>query len=372
MMRRTFVQSTMAAVGGWLLAGCDDSTSPVGSRGSQDDGRIWVMPEEGEPHRRTWMAFAASERIWGAKLVPEVQRNLATIATTIARFEPVSMLVRPNEMGHAQSLIGSANVELIAADLDDLWMRDTGPVFVKSGNTKAGVDFNFNGWGDKQAHRNDAKVARFVNGRAGVETLGTDLVLEGGALEVDGEGTAIITESCVLNNNRNPGWKKKDVEEELEYLLGIEKVIWLPGIAGEDITDGHTDFYARFASPGVVVAGLDNDPDSFDYDVTRRHLDILRSATDVHGRPLQVEVLEGPSTVREQFEDDDFAAGYINFYVCNGAVIGPEFGDPYTDAATKSTLQRLFPGREIVQINIDGIAAGGGGIHCTTQQEPAD
>ncbi|MGW5436352.1 agmatine deiminase family protein [Nocardia asteroides] len=367
MRRRTFVQTTLAALGSVLWTGCDDSTTTA-----EHDGRTWLMPEEGQPHKRTWMAFVADERIWGAHLVAEVQRNLATIATTIARFEPVAMLVRPGDLAQAQRLIGAANVELITTDLDDLWMRDTGPVFVRSGDTKAGVDFNFNGWGDKQRHRADAKVAEFVTARAGVETLHTDLVLEGGALEVDGEGTAIITESCVLNANRNPGWSIRDVEEELGYLLGIEKVIWLPGIAGEDITDGHTDFYARFTGPGVVVAGLDNDPDSFDYDVTRRHLDILRSATDARGRPLRVEVLTGPSTVREQFANDDFAAGYINFYVCNGAVIAPEFGDPAADAATASTLTRLFPGREVVQINIDGIAAGGGGIHCTTQQEPVD
>ncbi|MFF2088182.1 agmatine/peptidylarginine deiminase [Nocardia sp. NPDC058176] len=363
MRRRTFVQTTMAALGSVLWVGCETQV---------DDTRTWLMPEEGQPHKRTWMAFATDADIWGADLVPEVQRNLATIATTIARYEPVAMLVRPDELPLAQRLIGTANVELIPTDLDDLWMRDTGPVFVRSGSAKAGVDLNFNGWGDKQPHRADAKVAEFVTGRAGSETRHTDLILEGGALEVDGEGTAIITESCVLNANRNPGWTKRDVEEELAYLFGITKVIWLPGIAGEDITDGHTDFYARFTGPGVVVAGLDNDPESFDYDVTRRHLDILRTATDVHGRPLRVEVLTGPSTVREQFGNDDFAAGYINFYVCNGAVIAPEFGDPAADAATAATLTRLFPGREVVQINIDGIAAGGGGIHCTTQQEPVD
>ncbi|MEV6277862.1 agmatine deiminase family protein [Nocardia sp. NPDC051832] len=363
MRRRTFVQTSMAAISSFLVTGCGDEAEPA------DDGRKWMMPEEGEPHARTWMAFGASERIWGADLVPVVQRDLAAIATAIARFEPVSMLVRPGEMDLARGLTSGANVDLVPAEIDDLWMRDTGPVFVRGAGGRAGVDFNFNGWGDKQDHRRDAKVARIVTERAGVERLTTDLVLEGGGLEVDGEGTAIITESCVLNNNRNPGWKKRDVEEELAYLLGIEKVIWLPGIAGEDITDGHTDFYARFASPGVVVAGLDNDPDSFDYDVTRRHLDILHQATDVHGRPLRVEVLEGPSEVRGT--GDDFAAGYINFYVCNGAVIAPEFGDPHTDPATRATLQRLFPDREIVQLNIDGIAAGGGGIHCTTQQEPA-
>jgi agmatine deiminase len=215
-------------------------------------------------------------------------------------------------------------------------------------------------------------VARFVCARAGVESLPSDLILEGGGIEVDGEGTAIITESCVLNDNRNPGWSKADVEAELGALLGLEKIIWLPGIAGKDITDGHTDFYARFARPGVVVAGFDPDPESFDHDVTARHLDILESATDAKGRSLEVVVLEAPSTVRPEFESDDFAAGYINFYVCNGAVIAPEFGDPEADGAARQELERLFPDRQVVQINIDAIAAGGGGIHCTTQQEPAE
>lgn len=317
------------------------------------------------------MAFGASKRIWGARLLPQVRRDLVLIAATIARFEPVSMLVRPEEMDLARGLIGAAKIELIAAPVDDLWMRDTGPVFVKGDSGWGGVDFNFNGWGGKQEHRRDTHVAEFVAGRAGVRTVHTDLVLEGGGIEVDGEGTAIITESCVLNDNRNPGRAKPAVEAELDRLLGITKVIWLPGVAGRDITDGHTDFYARFASPGVVVAGLDGDPQSFDYDVTRRHLDILHSATDAHDRPLQVEVIDGPAAFREEFENQDFAAGYINFYVCNGAVIAPEFGDPDSDSAAKATLERLFADRQVVQINIDAIAAGGGGIHCTTQQEPA-
>ncbi|WP_225727102.1 MULTISPECIES: agmatine/peptidylarginine deiminase [unclassified Nocardia] len=365
MRRRRFIGTGATALSGLLLSACGTGAS------GKDDGRPWLMPDEGQPHKRTWMAFGASERIWGAKLLPRVRRDLITVAQTISRFEPVSLLVRPAEMDMARNMIGAANIELVAAELDDLWLRDTGPVFVRDGSARAAVDFNFNGWGNKQQHGHDAKLAGFIADRAGAQVRHTDLVLEGGGLGVDGAGTALITESCVLNNNRNPGWKKPDVEAELRRLLGIEKVIWLPGIAGEDITDGHTDFYARFTEPGVVVAGLENDPDSFDYDITRRHLDILRTATDARGRPLRVEVLPGPSTVREAFAHKDFAAGYINFYVCGGAVIAPEFGDPDTDPATKATLERLFPGREVVQINIDGIAAGGGGIHCTTQQEPA-
>jgi agmatine deiminase len=156
----------------------------------------------------------------------------------------------------------------------------------------------------------------------------------------------------------------------LRASFGINKVVWIPGLRGQDITDGHTDFYARFTRPGVVVAGLESDSESPDYPVTREHLKILRSARDASGRRLEVVTLDSPTRTRPEFRSKDFAAGYINFYVCNGAVIAPEFGDSEADSRCRSTLQKLFPNRTIVQLNIDGIAAGGGGIHCATQQEP--
>lgn len=328
------------------------------------------MPDEGEAHARTWMAFGASEDIWGRHLLPEVQRNLASIALAIAEHEPVTMLVREEDLETAESLVGS-RVELVVAPLDDLWMRDTGPVFVRQADGKmAAVNFNFNGWGKKQDFERDAHVAGFVAGRAQVPEIATDLVLEGGGIEVDGQGTAIITESCVLNSNRNPGVSKAQAEAELRRLLGLEAIIWLPGIKGKDITDGHTDFYARFAGPGVVIAGYDPDPDSFDHLVTKRHLEILRAATDAQGRKLEVVVLEAPSTIRETFASDDFAAGYVNFYICNGAVLMPQFGDSRADKEAFEKLSALFPDRRVIPLDIDGIAAGGGGIHCTTQQEP--
>ncbi|RBJ74379.1 agmatine deiminase family protein, partial [Pseudomonas sp. MWU12-2534b] len=148
----------------------------------------------------------------------------------------------------------------------------------------AGDGFNFNGWGGKQEYGWDREVAYAVCERARVPLLKSSLMLEGGALEVDDDGTAILAESCVPNPDRNPGMDKAACEAELKRLLGVDKVIWLPGVAGRDITDGHTDFYARFAAPGVVVAGLDSDPSSYDYAVTRRHLAILRTARDARGR----------------------------------------------------------------------------------------
>jgi agmatine deiminase len=341
-----------------------------GASARRVDTPRWSMPAEHSPHARTWMAFGASRAVWGRDLFHDVQRDLATIALAIARYEPVSMLVRPSERAVARELMGDA-VTLVSCPLDDLWLRDTGPVFVVAEDgSPAAIDFRFNGWGGKQAVTHDHAIAGFVARQAGVPLVGSTLVLEGGAIEVDGEGTAMVTESSILNDNRNPGVGKAEAERELKRCLGVEKILWLPGIKGRDITDGHVDFYARFARPGVVAAAYEPDETAFDHAVTRRHLDILRSATDARGRRLEIVVLEAPSRVRPAFENDDFAAGYVNFYVCNGAVIAPEFGDPRADEAARLSLQQLFPDRDVVQINIDAIAAGGGGIHCTTQQEP--
>lgn len=356
---------------GPLLSACGGGGGDSGAIAPIAPPMAWLMPDEGRLHKATWMAFIADEAIWGRSLQGPVQDILARIANAIVQYEPVNMLVRQQDLALAKQKL-NPKVRLIVQDLDDLWLRDTGPVFVRNvQGERAGVNFNFNGWGKKQAFSKDAQVAAAITGQAGTRMLSTKLVLEGGGIEADGKGTAIITESCVLNANRNPGLSKAACEAELKTLLGIRKVIWLPGIAGKDITDGHTDFYARFTQPGVVVCGLETDPVSFDYAVTQQHLAILRAATDADDRPLQVHVLEAPVKVRPEYANKDFAAGYINFYVANGAVFIPEFGDARADETVRLQMQSLFPGRVVVQINIDPIAAGGGGIHCITQQEPA-
>jgi agmatine deiminase len=371
MRRREFLfRSTL------LTASCIGVTRKASSQnpltGDKTLRKHWFMPEEGEPHERTWMAFGATEEIWGRKLIGEVRKNIATVAQAIAKFEPVVVCVRPAELELAKKQFSSlANIEFVECPLNDLWIRDTGAVYVlNEAGDKAAVDFNFNGWGEKQDFKSDSRVAAMMAGESDVELIETDICLEGGGVEVDGEGTAIITESCVINSNRNPDWTKKDCEEELLATLGIKKVIWLPGVRGADITDGHTDFYARFTSPCVVVAHFDPDKDSPENKLTLWQIEILQQATDARGKRLKVIPLESPSVVRERFENDDFCAGYINFYVCNKAVIATEFGDPKTDGLAKEKLQDCFPNREIVMLNIDGIAAGGGGIHCATQQEP--
>ncbi len=318
------------------------------------------MPAEELLHERTWMCWPSSEEVWGEDL-GGVQDAIARIAVAIAGFEPVSMLARPEEIDALESLFADDDIELIEGPVDDLWARDTAPLFVLGpANAKAAVDLNFSGWGDKQTHYRDAEVARFIARKAGAQLLQTDLVLEGGCIEVDGHGTAIIAESCVLNNNRNPDISKDDFEQAISPLLGLEKIIWLPGVKGQDITDGHTDFYARFAAPGVVLA--DDDPRD---PITKQHLKILKAAK------LEVIPLVAPAKPRNKFQSKDLAAGYVGFYVCNGAVIAQEFGDPKADKAALVTLEKTFPGRQVLQLNCDALAAGGGTIHCATQQEPA-
>ncbi|MFJ4431838.1 agmatine/peptidylarginine deiminase [Pseudomonas sp. NPDC089395] len=365
--RRTFLQLSLAAGLGASLG------LPLGLARAEQPDR-WFMPDEGEPQQRAFIAFGAQDAIW-EDFTADVQAALGRIAQAIARYQPVTVFCRANERELALQHCGSHNTQFETCELDDIWMRDIGANFVvDDGNGLGAVDFNFNGWGNKQRHRNDARLAKRVATVASAQYQRSELVGEGGAIEVDGHGTGIMTESSWINANRNPGWSKADVEAELKARLGLSKIIWLPGIAGEDITDGHVDFYARFVRPGVVIANLDKDPESYDYDVTRKHLEILKKATDAEGRRLQVHVVSPPMRGRKnKFSkgNPDFAAGYINYFVINGAIIAPQFGDAQADEKARALLAALYPEREVVQLDIDAIAAGGGGIHCVTHQCPA-
>jgi len=229
-------------------------------------------------------------------------------------------------------------------------LRDTGPTFVIGINEeKIAIDFNFNGWGKKQEHSRDVKVAKFIAKQSGATIKKTNLVLEGGCFEIDGNGTAILTKSCVLNNNRNPNLSQNEIEHELKALLGLRKIIWLEGIKGKDITDGHTDFYARFTRPGEVIVSRDNYKQSHDYKVTRKNIEILRNSTDADGNKLNIILIDAPDIVNEDYGVNDFAAGYIGYYVCNNAVIAQKFGDTKADARAKRILQKAFKSRTIEQ-----------------------
>ncbi len=333
----------------------------------------WFMPDEGDKHQRAFIAFGAQDAIW-EDFTADVQEALGLIARTIAHYEPVTVFCRSNERSLAEELCGTANITFVTTQLDDIWMRDIGANFVIDGDGGLGaVDFNFNGWGNKQLHAKDTKLAGLVAENAEANYLRTELVGEGGGIEVDGHGTGIMTESSWINSNRNPDWSKADVEQELKERLGLRKILWLPGIKNKDITDAHVDFYARFVKPGVVIANLDNDPESYDRNVTLAHLEILNNATDADGRKLKVHTVSPPLNPRKSKfnkNNPDFAAGYINYFVINGAVIAPEFGDKAADTKAFDLLSELYPDREVVQLNIDAISAGGGGIHCVTSHQP--
>lgn len=364
--RRIFIKSGSLLVGGLMIG-----NKSIAMKNSSPYSLF--MPDESHKHKRTWMAFVANDYIWSRKQIPEVKRNLALIANTIAQYEPVSMLVSPVDYQEAQSLLKKAPhfpIELIEFETDDLWLRDTGPTFVtNSKSEKIAIDFNFNGWGNKQEHSRDKKVAGFIAKQSGATLEKTDVVLEGGCFEVDGKGSAIMTKSCILNNNRNPHLTQAEIEEELKKLLGLKKIIWLNGIKGKDITDGHTDFYARFIKPGEVIVSRDNYKSSYDYEITRENIEILRDSTDAYGNRLNLVIIDTPTLINEKFGVSDFAAGYVGYYVCNNAVIAQKIGDNEADKKAKSVLQQAYPDRTIEQISIDGIASGGGSIHCATQQE---
>lgn len=359
--RRTLLKM-MAALG--VLA-----VTPLGWADAEES---LVMPDESAPQERVWVAFAASRAIWGRSF-QEVQATIGRLVRAMTPFTPVTVLCRPGEEALARRQCGERNVRFIPVALDDIWVRDSGGVFVRDGDGLALVDFNFNGWGEKQEHASDSRLAAVVAKASGARHLRANITGEGGGIEVDGEGTAIMTESCWLNDNRNPGVARAELEAELKGLLGLRKIIWLPGIKGRDITDAHVDFYARFVRPGVVVVNLDNDPDSHDYAVTREHLAILQGARDADGRALQLHLLPPPRQPRDNrfSRSPDFAAGYINYLPINGAVVIPRFGDPEADVHCQTLLGALYPGRKIVPVDIDPVAAGGGGIHCITLHQPS-
>lgn len=327
----------------------------------------WRMPAEGHPHLKTVMTWP-TRRIWGGEL-PAVRSDIAGIANAIAEFEPVTLLANGPDVASAERACGSG-VDVVELPVDDLWARDTGPVFVLGPDGIAGVDLNFNGWGGKQEHGRDGAVARRLLGLEGIPRIEARVVAEGGAIEVDGEGTLLAAESSLVNDNRNPGMTRADVERELSRLFGITKVLWVKGLKGEDITDYHIDGLARFADPGVVVISTPapDAPHDIWFEAYEQARGVLSAAVDAHGRRLELVDLPEPTEIGPH--SPDFVATYVNYYVANGAVIAQRFGDRKADGRAAAILRELHPGREVVQLSVDHVAAGGGGVHCATQQLP--
>ncbi len=324
------------------------------------------MPPEWAPHARTWMMWPSRAEVWDD--MAETCRNYTAVAHAIARFEPLTMLVRPEDRAAAHAMLGS-DVELLEHPIDDSWSRDCGPNFVIDGKGgMAASIFEFNAWGGKYApFDGDNSSAAAIAAAAGAKTFASNLIAEGGGISVDGEGTLLTTISCFPNVNRNPDWTRDAITKELCEMFGVSKVIWLPGNPLEVETDGHVDGIAQFIAPGVVLCEGPGPKDGEWYDINVSNVDALRGQTDAAGRELTLIEIPDASQVNDGRER--FCASYVNSYICNGAVIMPAYGIAEDDMV-RDLLAEHLPGREVVQVPIPSIAIGGGGIHCITQQEP--
>jgi agmatine deiminase len=332
------------------------------------------LPAEWEPHERTAMCWPARVDMWG-DLYVEAEAAYAEVANTIARFEPVTMLAAPRTAERAAAMCGPG-VEVIEQQIDDSWFRDSGPIYVVAdGGDRVATDWCFNSWGEKfLPYADDAAAARRFAERRGDPIRAVDLVFEGGSITGDGEATLVTTTQCLLHPNRNPTFTRTSIEATLHRELGTECVIWLPhGLALDDDTDGHVDNIAAFAAPGHLVLQGCDDPDEDDWlrlDVDRR---VALGASDARGRAIEVVTIPVLpfAEIDRGLGPERVVIPYLNFYLGNGFVLVPTCGHD-ADHDMVELIAEQFPGREAVALDVGPIlAAGGGGIHCITQQIPA-
>lgn len=368
--RRNFLKlSSMGAAAGVMASALPQAFAQ--SCPPPPPSTTFVAPGEDKLHARTWMAWPSSTAIWGSALLPGIQADIALIAKTIAKYEPVILCADgATNASTAKTKAGTTVTVISDIPVDDLWARDTACLFRVDGAGKHdAIGLNFNGWGNKQTHAKDSLVAGRIAAKAGVPFSTASFTSEPGAIEQDGEGTLIATESSIINANRNSGKTKAQLETAMMAAYGATKVIWVKGIVGQDITDDHIDATSRFVRPGVVMVQVAPASDTSVWgDDSRSQFAILSAATDAKGRKLQVIKINPPATTR--VTSPDFLNSYMNYYVCNGAVITAQFGDAVGDAAAKAAFVAAFPGRTIEMLNLDRLYNGGGGVHCSTQQEP--
>lgn len=349
----------------------------------------FMMPAEWSPHAGCLMLFPYRPDNWRENAVP-AQLAFAQVAQAISRFEPVTVGVSAPLRSLAESLLGP-NVRIVNLEADDAWMRDVGPTFVvDSHGGLRGVDWIFNAWGGHvgglyPSWERDDGVAAAVCADLDVPRYRADVVLEGGAIHVDGEGTLLTTRQCLLNPNRNPQLTESEIERRLRDYLAVERVIWLDDGVYLDETDGHIDNLACFVRPGEILLTWTDDPNDPQYDISRAACAVLMDSTDARGRRLTVHRIHqpGPLTVtaseaagviqspgtQPRRAGDRMAASYVNFYIANGGIVMPLYGGPY-DTPALAKMRALFPDRIVVGIPAREILLGGGSIHCITQQVP--
>lgn len=348
-----------------------------------DDG--FRMPGEFEPHAGCWMLWPERPDVWRENGRP-AQAAFIEVASAIAQFEPVWMGVSAASYAIAHAQL-PPSVELIELDYNDAWMRDNGPTFVvNDAGQVRGIDWDFNAWGGLyQDWKADDRLASQVLGLRGYGRYKTNLVMEGGAIDVDGQGTLIVTEQSLLDPSRNPGRSRDEVEAVLRRTLNVQKVIWIAEGVHADETNGHIDNLCCFVRPGVVALTWTDDEDDPQYPISLAAFEQLSREVDASGRPLQVIKIHQPTPMhftaaesaglvslpgsQPRPPQQRLAGSYINYYVANGGVIVPQFNDRF-DTAALETIQTLFPDRKVVGVYAREILLGGGNIHCITQQQP--
>ena len=333
----------------------------------------FYMPAEWYQHECCWMQWPTeffpinATSSWSHFDLDKGRLAWANVANAISRFEKLKMIVHPNDYKSALNLLDN-NIEILQTPIDDAWCRDTGAIFLlNEKNQLGGVDSDFNCWGYKENFEQDDKVAKFMINEANAKYFKNDMVLEGGSIHVNGQGTLITTEQCLLHKNRNPHLSKDDIENNLKNFFGVTKIIWLKHGTDEG-TNGHIDNVACFSDEGTILAMTCSDKQDTYYDLLSENLEILKTSVDQDNKPLNIIELE--MSKKRLIPDDDEPSSYINFYIANDAIIFPIFGDDVADQNAMNIIKSQFPNRQIVCLDGHDILMGGGNIHCITQQQP--
>lgn len=325
------------------------------------------MPAEWAPHERTLMAWPCRRELWDGQLAAAKAEN-AGVANAIAAFEPVTMVAGCAADAAEARAACSAAVEVVELPIDDSWMRDNGPIYVvddpQAPTRRAAVHFGFNAWGGKfEGYDRDAAVARTLAERLGDEVFTAPLVLEGGSIAVDGAGTLVTTEQCLLNPNRNPSLDREQIEQHLKDQLGMQRVVWLgQGLVEDRDTDGHVDLIAAFTAPGTILLQT-AEPSNPNHDNMVENRERALAAG--------LEVVEFPPLAYATVAGEEVVASYLNFYLGDRFVVVPIAGQPERDEEALERIRVAYPGREVVGVPGVVHAFGGGGPHCITQQVPA-
>ncbi len=335
-------------------------------------GEGFFLPGEWEPHKRCWVQWPSRAERW-RDLMPQAYKEAAEVIRTIAMYEPVVVIVSEEASAQARFACGrNKNVEFLELAIDDCWARDTAPMFLSNGeDAVAGIAWQFNGWGNSvHGYAHDAALAAKVLQREGMRCFAADMVLEGGAVSTDGYGTVLATEECLFNEDRNPELTRPEIEERLALFLGARKVVWLGGGLAADPTEGQVSRVAVFAGRDRVLVSEISDPDDLDRATLEDNKAHLETAMTAKGDTLTVTSVPLPQHRQLGLDGKPLASNYLDYYVANGAVVVPAYGDPKDDIAA-SIIGSVFSDRKVVQVPTPVLAKGGGAIRRLTQPEPA-